>query len=275
MSKEYKIINVCGYDIPCEITKSGKPGKVEKDALAVKEILEKGIDKLSHEDKLALLRVYNVAYHESGKIENIFSLDSTASNCSFCKSMRKYAESHSDCICAYCYDIAQEKYKVSSLARHTLNMIIMANVDFSIDELRMLPGSGDVRINSSGDAPNAQYAENMVKYAIAHDFANVAAWTKNAFAYIKACKKYGKPANFTMIYSSPFLNKIVPLPAFFDFIFVVFTSEEELKKALENGAGECNGQKCNKCGNKCYNKAWINDGVKIVAEILRGKLKTA
>lgn len=273
--KNYKHINVIGYDIPCEITKTGKPGKIEKDALAIKAILEKGIENLTHADKLALLRIYNVAYHESGKIEEIFSLDSTASNCSFCKQMRKYAETHSDCICAYCYDIGQEKYKIASLARHTLNLIIMANVEFTVEELQTLPGNGNVRVNSSGDAPNVTYAENMIKYALAHSFANVAIWSKNAFAYIKACKKYGKPGNVTMIYSSPFVNKIVPCPAYFDFVFCVFSDEKAIENALANGAGECNGKKCKECGFKCYNKAWKNSGKAVVAEILRGKLKKA
>ena len=271
--KNYKHINVIGYDIPCEITKTGKPGKIEKDALAIKAILDKGIENLTHADRLALLRIYNVAYHESGKIENIFSLDSTAHNCEFCAKMRKYAETHADCICAYCYDISQEKYKIASLARHTLNLIIMANVEFTVEELATLPGSGDIRVNSSGDAPNITYAENMIKYALAHSFANVAIWSKNAFAYIKACKKYGKPENVTLIYSSPFMNKIVPLPMFFDLLFVVFTSPEEIEKALANGAGECNGKKCMNCGNKCYNKAWIKSNVKVIAEIVRGMKK--
>ena len=87
--KNYKHINIFGYDIPCETTKSGKPGKIEKDALAIKAILDKGIENLTHVDRLALLRIYNVAYHESGKIENIFSLDSTANKCaSMLKRMR-------------------------------------------------------------------------------------------------------------------------------------------------------------------------------------------
>lgn len=271
--KEYNHINVIGYDIPCEITKSGKPGKIEKDALAVNAILAKGVDNLSHNDRLALLRIYNVAYHESGKIEGIFSCDSTAHNCAFCAKMREYAKTHADCICGYCYDWKQELYKIASLARHTLNMIIMSTVEFTVEELATLPGSGDIRINSSGDAPNIIYAENMIKYAFAHSFANVAIWSKNAFAYINACKKHGKPENVTLIYSSPFLNKIVPLPVFFDLLFVVFTSEEEIKKAIESGAGECNGKKCKDCGNRCYNKAWINDNVKVIAEIVRGMKK--
>lgn len=277
MSKEYKKINVFGYDIPCEITKTGKPGKTEKDCIALNAILEKGIENLTHEDKLAVLRIYNVAYHEDGKIEEIFSLDSTATNCSFCEKMREYAIAHKDsdkkCICLYCYDYKQETYRISALARHTLNMIIMANIEFTVDELATLPGGENVRVNSSGDAPNVTYAENMIKYAIAHKNSNVAIWSKNAFSYIKACKKYGKPENVTLIYSSPFLNKIVPLPMFFDLLFVVFTNEEEIKKAIENGAGECNGKKCKDCGKACYNKAWINNGISVVAEIVRGMKK--
>ena len=269
--KQYRTITIKGHNIPCEILESGKLGKIEKDAIEIKSILEK--EEITTADRFTLLRLYNVAYHESGKIEEIFSLDSSAHSCAFCEKMREYAKTHSDCICGYCYDWKQEQYKIASLARHTLNMIIMSEVEFGVEELAMLPGSGDVRVNSSGDATNETYAGNMIKYAIAHPFANVTAWSKNAIAYIKACKKYGKPENLTLIYSSPFLNKIVPLPMFFDLLFVVFTSEEEVKKAIETGAGECNGKKCKDCGKKCYNKAWMNSGVKVIAEIVRGMKK--
>jgi hypothetical protein len=151
----------------------------------------------------------------------------------------------------------------------------MANVEFTVGELAILPGSGNIRVNSSGDSPNVIYAENMIKYAMAHSNDNVAIWSKNAFAYIKACQKFGKPENVTLVYSSPFVNKIVPCPMFFDFVFAVFSDENEIAKAIENGAGECNGKKCAECGYKCYNKMWIDSGKTVVAEILRGKLKKA
>ena len=267
--KEYKHIMINGFDFPCEITKSGKPGKLEKDLVIVKEIFDKGIENISGADRLMLLNIYNVAYHESGKIEGIFSLDSSASNCAFCQQLRKYAADHpeKDIVCRRCYDIQQESYKVNALARHTLNMMIMQSIEFSIDELRYLPGGIFTRVNSSGDAPNVVYAENMIKYAYAHKDFRVTIWSKNTAAYVKACDRYGKPANVILIQSSLYINKPCALAKYFDYSFTVYTDESAVNAALAAGACECNGKKCKACGFKCYTGAW-KSGANI-AELLR------
>jgi hypothetical protein len=267
--KEYKFINYKGYTFACEITKSGKPGRLEKDLNTVIGIMDKGIENLTHTDKLALLNVYNVAYHESGKIEGIFSLDSSASNCTFCKQMREYADKHPEkkIVCKECYDAKQEKFKINALARHTLNLLIMETVDFSVDELATLSAYGLIRVNSSGDASNNQYACNMIKFAIAHSESNVTIWSKNTSAYRYACDTYGKPGNVTLIQSSLYIDKPCKLAKYFDYTFTVYMDENEIMKALAHGACECNGKKCKACGNKCYLKAWKKGSD--IAELLR------
>ena len=207
--KEFKHIEYMGYEFIVEVSKTGKPGKLEKDLETVKAILDKGVNNLTTIDRLVLLTVYNIAYHENGKIEGIFSLDSSATNCSFCVKMRKLAEEHPELniICGKCYDYKQEQYRLSALARHTLNMLIMESVSFTVEELATLPVYGLVRVNSSGDSSNDIYAANMIKFAIAHPQCKIAIWSKNTGSYIHACDTYGKPENVTLIQSSVYVDK--------------------------------------------------------------------
>ena len=267
--KEYKTIQRCGYTFTVEILKNGKPGKIEKDLMLIAPIIEKAQAgaELTTAERLTLIRVYNVSYHDSGKIAGIFSLDSTATNCSFCEKMRELAKINPDMVCAHCYDKEQESYRSSVLNRHTLNMLIMATVEFTVDELALIPVYGLVRINSSGDAPNDIYAANMVKFAIAHKDCRVSAWTKNALAYIRACNKYGKPGNMILIFSSYCVNKAMRLPKYFDYVFTVYSDADAVAAALAGGACECNGKKCADCGYKCYTGAWTAGAN--IAELLR------
>lgn len=266
-SKSYEVFSAFGYEFPCEVTKSGKTGKMKKDLIAACSILEKGIENLTSDDKLALLKIYSVAYHKSGKIEGIFSFDSTATNCEFCQKMRKLAEKNPQIICGKCYDLKQERFKINALARHTLNLLIMENVDFSIDELKALAVSGLVRVNSSGDSSNDTYAANMIKLAHALvDTARVTIWTKNDPGYTKACDKYGKPKNLVLIKSSTIIGEPCALPRHFDYVFTVYFTIEGIKTALAAGACECNGKKCKVCGYKCYYGTWKGSNI---AEVLR------
>lgn len=268
-TKSYRVLDVFGYEIPVEISKTGKPGRLEKDARRVFELLAAGPEKLTPSERLELLRIYNVAFHESGKIEGIFSLDSSATNCGFCRKMREYAAAHPEkkCICGSCYDVRQEGFKLAALARHTLNLIIMSATVYSREELATVPVYGLTRINSSGDSSGDIYAENMVLFAAAHPACRVTAWAKNTAGYIRACRKHGKPENLLLICSSPFIDKTAPLPEYFDYTFTVYSTPEKIREALAAGAMECNGKKCRECGYSCYTGAWPEGSN--IAELLR------
>lgn len=229
-------------------------GKYERDAATVDAILAKG-DAITHADRMQLLTIYQVSYHDSGKIEGIFSLDSSAHGCSFCAKMCKAAEKDPSIICGRCYDYKQETYRTNVLNRHALNLKIMSNVDFTIDELSLLPAGELVRINSSGDIENECHAGNMVKYALAHPAASVALWSKNTPAVLAAFRKYGKPSNMVYIVSSIHINNAAKLPEYADYTFTVYTGDA-IEGAMAAGACECNGKKCRDCGYKCYRRAW-------------------
>ena len=247
-----------------------KPGKLEKDLAAVKAIFDKGIENLSHIDRMALLAVYKPAYHESGKIEGITSFDSTATNCGFCQQMREANKNNPACICNYCYDFAQEQYRIQALNRHTLNMLIMSNVEFSVKELATLPATGIIRIDSSGDTPNLTYARNMIKICYAFPHANVGYWAKNVAPVIAACDELGKPGNVVLVQSSVLIGRSAKKAKYFDYVFTVYPDKETTLSAIANGAAECNGKKCRECGYKCYFGTHESDNI---AELLRGASK--
>ena len=108
--------------------------KLEKRAGA---ILAKG-DSMTDVDRLELLNIVNVAYHDSGKIEGIYSIDSTAS-CAFCARMIQAAIDNILMICGACY-AAADAWKEAAWRRHKLNARILSSVLFTIDERRALVG---------------------------------------------------------------------------------------------------------------------------------------
>lgn len=230
--------------------------KFEKDLETVKAILAK--PEINAIDRFQLLTIYKAAFHNSGKIEGVTSFDSTATNCGFCQKMRKAAENNPAHICNYCYDFAQEhSFKGANvLNRHTLNMLIMSSVEFTVDELRMVSVTYINRVNSSGDTPNVIYAKNMLRIALANPAFKFAYWAKNTADVIAACDEIGKPANMTLIQSSPIIGKPAKLAKYFDVVFTVYATREDVDKAIAAGANECNGKKCKDCGYKCYLNGW-------------------
>lgn len=240
-------------------------GKYERDLELVNEILSK--TEITHEDRLRLLTVYKANYHDSGKIAGISSCDSSCNGCTFCAKMRKAAESDPSIICGKCYDAKQEKYRINVQKRHTLNLRIMSNVLFTVEELRTVTCSELVRINSSGDVENVTHARNMIRFAKAHKIAYVAIWSKNYATVEKAFDLEGKPGNMRYIASSFRIDSPVPMPKYADNTFTVYSTREKVEEAVEHGAGECNGKKCRDCGYKCYYGTWERG--QDIAELLR------
>ena len=270
MSKKVNLVKVnyrnCVFFMDPE-----KGGKFEKDFIIVSSILDKGVENLTNIDRFTLLNVYKTSYHDSGKIEGVTSLDSTASNCEFCKAIRQANKDNDLCICNGCYDLQQESYRLNVLNRHSLNMLIMSTVEFTVDELKMLTVTPIVRINSSGDTPNTTYARNMIKLCYAFPFAKVGYWAKNIGPVIKACDELGKPENLTLIQSSCLIGRPATKARYFDFVFTVYPDKTTTEKAIAEGASSCNGKKCKDCGYKCYFTS--HDGNGNIAEVLRGASK--
>lgn len=244
---------------------TGKSKKFDKDLKDVMFILSK--PELAAADRYKLLTIYQTAYHEGGKIAGVMSYDSSATNCSFCKAMRVKAEKNPAHICNFCYDKAAEAFKINAMNRHSLNLIIMSTIEFTADELQIIPAGMINRINSAGDIPNKTYAVNMIRIAKNNLFARFAFWAKNKIALIAATDQESKPENAIYIQSSEIIGRPEEPAKYFDYVFTVYPDKKTTEAAIENGAAECNGKKCSECGYKCY---FGTHKSKHIAELLRG-----
>lgn len=243
-------------------------GKFEQDKSIVESILAK--PERTHEDRLILLSVYNVSYHDSGKIEGMYSCDSSCNNCTFCQKVRENGKDNPALICNYCYDDAQEKRWTAVKNRHGLNLLIMSSVRYTVDELATLKMENLLRENSSGDIENDIMAENYINIGYSHPTVDIGLFAKNVSPVIRATDKLGKPENMKYIQSSLLIGVPAKRAKYFDYVFTVYATEEELQKALSDGACECNGKKCRECGYMCY----VRNGWEIgsnIAEYLRLK----
>ena len=185
--------------------------------------------------------------------------------------MRAAAEHDQTIICNYCYDFEQEKRRPNVLKRHALNLRIMKSVLFSVDELKALPITSILRVNSSGDIDNVIQARNMIRIAKAFPWIPAAIWSKNVPAVNEAIRIEGKPDNLVLIRSSVHVNKPDTLPEQWDYTFTVYATEADTIAAVAMGAAECNGKKCRDCGYKCYYRAHAGHNI---AEYLRTDKKT-
>ena len=245
---------------------NGTEGKFERDARRVSEILEKG-ENMTSAERIELLQIFSVSYHDSGKIEDLFSCDSSCHGCEFCRIMRAAAANNPLHICGYCYDFAQENRWECVKNRHELNLKIMSSVEFTEAELQILPIGFICRFNSSGDIENEIHANNYRKIAVSHSSVKFGFWAKNVRAVENVFDKYGKPENVVFIQSSPLIGIPAKRSKYADYVFTVYPDEETLQAALQNGAAECNGKKCKECGFKCYLGTWQNGAN--IAELLR------
>jgi len=245
--------------------------KYLRDLAKVASILES--ENITAVQRRELLSIYSVAYHDSGKIEGIASLDGTATHCSFCKAMQAAAEMDKTIVCGGCYALAMESYRTNVTNRNYIRQLIMSKVEFTVDELSTLNiPSRFVRFNSDGDLENTTQAINYLRIAKAHSWTKAALWTKNLPALKTAIEKEGKPENMIIIYSSCRLNEsrvdLFEKYPWIDYVFTVYVDKKSTAAAIENGANECNGKKCMDCGFKCYNGTWKKHTN--IAEYLRG-----
>lgn len=218
-------------------------------------ILAKG-DDMTAADRLELLNIVNVAFHESGKIEGIYSIDSSAS-CEFCSRMIKAAIDNILMICGACY-AAADAWKEAAWRRHKLNARILGTVLFTVQELAALPVGLLCRYNEDGDTVNETMGRNYLRNAAAHPVTQFGYWYKNAPAVEAALHAEGihsrdqLPGNVRFIHSSPLIGFPVRPLWFDDAVFTVYPDAETTAAAIAAGAWACNGRRCRACGFNCY-----------------------
>lgn len=249
----------------------GASKKFDRDFETCAPILKKAFDgqEPTAIEKIILIDTYNVSHHDTGKIAGINSMDSTATNCEFCKNEREAAKDNPAHVCGGCYDFEQENsYKGRNMVnRHTLNMLIMMLVRFTREELARVRVGRLNRVNSSGDTPNKTYALNMLDLAFINKWALFGYWAKNTKDVISACDEIGKPENMILVQSSCIIGKATKIKKYFDYTFTVYVNHETTDNAIKSGSMECNGKSCKECGYKCYYGSWKKGAN--VAEYLR------
>lgn len=237
------------------------------------DILEKG-DDMTPADRLALLSLVNIAYHDSGKIEGVYSVDSSAA-CEFCRKMISAAAADPLVICGCCYANA-DAWKEAAWRRHQLNAKILSAVLFTVKELKTLPLPDGVRVrfNEDGDTVNETMSRNYLRIAAGRPAAFFGYWYKNAPAVEKGLHAEGirtreaLPENIRFIHSSALIGFPVRALWFDDATFTVYPDAESTLAAVNTGAHECNGKRCRACGYFCYLSRRQESAVNI-AEVLR------
>lgn len=243
--------------------------KLETQASA---ILEKG-DAMTSADRMRLLSLVNVAYHGSGKIEGVYSVDSCAA-CDFCQKMIRAAGSNSLIICGSCY-AAADAWKEAAWRRHKLNARILSTVLFAREELATLAIGALCRFNEDGDTVNQTMGQNYLRIAFSHPATRFGYWYKNSPAVEKALRAEGietredLPGNVRFVHSSIMIG-IETRPLWFDdAIFTVYPDDATTAAAIAAGAHECNGRRCRACGFNCYMMARRKAEPLRIAELLR------
>lgn len=237
----------------------------EKDLATVNSILSKGVENLTSEDRLRLLQIVQIVFHDSGKIEGIWSMDSTTES-DFFQKMRN--SKNPNCICLKCYAARLAAFRTNMKKRHALTALILSTVQFTIDELRTRPVFGILRHNSDGEFVNEIHATNAVNQAYAFPDLKVGTFSKNVEVLEAVFDKIGKPANLKFIQSSPIIDHKCRRSRYADYTFTVYSTPEKVAEAIANGSMPCNGRKCNACGFSCYLGLWPQGSD--IAELLRG-----
>lgn len=254
--------------------KAMKTTRARLDAMekVAREIIAKG-DSMTAEDRRSLLNLVKVSYHDSGKIEGCFSVDSCAA-CEFCQKMISAAMLNELIICGSCY-AAADAYKEAAWRRHSLNALILSSVLFTAEELTALAIDGtQCRFNEDGDTINQIHAQNLLRIAETRPGTMFGYWYKNQPAVEAGLHAEGihcradLPANIRFIHSSALIGFPVRACWHDDAIFTVYPDAETTLAAIAAGAHECNGRRCRACGYFCYLHARRPEPVHI-AEVLR------
>lgn len=217
--------------------------------------------------RLELLMMLNkaIAYHNSGKIEGLHSLDTACSNNKFCPRMQATEDPSS--VCKYCYTCSMWE---SAKFAHHITGEILSGIELTPIEASLIGIPGlFFRFNSDGELINYTHAKNLVRIAAAHPATTFSLWTKRPGILNPVIIEEHKPQNLICGVSSPTIN--VPFRerwTWCDFVFTVYTPEG-MKRALARGEHECNGKKCMDCGFYCYRKHTETSSPVYVAEALR------
>lgn len=208
-----------------------------------------------------------IVHHNARKLEGIDSISSSVHDNCKCARWRKIAGT----ICQKCYAHTQQARQNGLREHNILNGIILRNVLIPVAAFRRLPLlSKYLRIESFGDVSNVTQARNYIRIIKAFPGKRCAIWSKNLLIWAEAFRLEGKQDNTTFVYSSPFIDKVVPekivsLYPFIDHIFSVFTKKFAEKNHV---VINCGGRKCMECI-KAKKNCYFRGGALYINELLK------
>lgn len=199
-------------------------------------------------------RHYGLTDRMEGKMEDMWSLNTSPSCNPFCQIMRDTPGS----ICAHCYTKQSEARWQQAMRAWTNNYWVLSEHKLTDKEIPHL-NQQIFRFQAHGDLANRLHYENLIRIAEANPKTMFALWTKN----LKVIRDGGllPAANVIHVYSTPKLNERNPaLPQGFDKVFSVYN-----RKFAEDEGIPINCQaKCISC-QMCYTKndvVFINEHIK-------------
>ena len=168
-------------------------------------------------------------------------------------------------ICLLCFSDAQQDYMASMQKPLIHNHEILKNGIIHNDWIPVI-NALYFRIESFGDFDNLNQVINVYNICRKNPLVQFTGWTKNLVYFYNADKAgINKPANFKLVFSSQFINKVAMVPEsckhLVNLVFTVYTKEYSEKYGIKIN---CGARSCITCL-KCYtgeNIHYINELLK-------------
>jgi len=183
---------------------------------------------------------FKITNEMTGKMQKMWSLNTSPSTNKFCLSMRQ----NPNYICSKCYSKASEHRWKSARSAWSHNSAVLSSkllADNEVPDLSKYKNCPDIfRMQAHGDLVNDIHYRNLIKIAEKNSDIMFALWTKN----LVIVRMVGliQLDNLINVFSTFELNNPHPyLPIGFDKVFSVYTKEfaEENNININCGAKEC------------------------------------
>lgn len=189
----------------------------------------------------------------TGKMTGMVSLSTSCELNARCLERSKIEGS----VCKKCFAFTQFKRQTNNRPKFERNTKALTTQDIKAEDVPML-NAFMLRFEAFGDLNNEQQIKNYFTIAKKNKATKCALWTKNPDIIAKAIDAGNKkPNNLVIVYSSPMLNKEIPLEKiqekypFVDKTFTVYT--KDYLKDKPDDFVNCGQKQCLQCG-VCYKK---------------------
>lgn len=206
----------------------------------------------------------HITTNHTGKMSGMYSLSTSVLLNENCKKRME----NEDLVCHECFaNAVTNRYKDLEKCLANNTELLTAGI-IPENEIPFI-NAHSFRFEAFGDLNNMIQVVNYFNICKKNKKTTFALWTKNPW-FVKEAIEAGhkKPSNLVIIYSSPFLNRAVPLDRmqavypFIDKVFTVYKSEEAAKE--NNAVINCGSLNCIECL-RCYSKRTTG----VISELLK------